>query len=64
MPSTITNDTLITLSSQHDDSRVFSQPPSPAINSTQKQNYYHFSNITSPFSSTNVSTSPTTNSHQ
>jgi len=59
--STITS-TITSPPSVHDESSNFSQPPSPAINSIKKQNYYHFSNMSSP-TSQNTSSPPIQHAH-
>lgn len=60
VPTAIINSTITSPQSLHDESSNFSEPPSPAINSTKKQNSYNFSNMSSPL---NMSTPPIHHSH-
>jgi len=57
VPTAIINSTITSPPIIHEESSNFSQPSSPAINSTNKQNYHydHFSHISSPVTQ-NVST--------
>jgi len=45
----IINSTITSPQSLHDESSNFSEPPSPAINSTKKQNSYNFSNMSTKY---------------
>lgn len=65
VPTAIINSTITSPPILHDESSNFSQPSSPAINSTNKQNYHygHFSHMSSPVTQ-KVSTPPTHHAHR
>lgn len=56
------NSTITSPQTLHDESSNFSEPLSPAINTTKKQNSYNFSNMSSP-TPQNISTPPIHHAH-